>query len=100
MRIPTCTRWVRCCTTCSLGTCRTCRRGAVRGVARSILMHALPELVEADVAGEDLRAADELIAVNAVRGAHPIVALDGLPIAGGNPGPWAAQLALLLDANA
>jgi len=76
------------------------RRGAVRGVARTILMRALPELEEADVVGEDLPRADELIAVNAVRGARPIVALDELPIAGGSPGPWAAQLSLILDANA
>ncbi len=76
------------------------RRGAVRGVARAILIAALPELEEADVAGEDLALADELIAVNSVRGARPIVALNELPIAGRNPGPWAAQLSLLLDASA
>lgn len=76
------------------------RRGAVRGVARGILLAALPELEEGDVVGESLPRADELIAVNSVRGARPIVSLDERPIAGGNPGPWAAQLSLVLDASA
>ncbi|MCP5068993.1 MAG: aminotransferase class IV [bacterium] len=76
------------------------RRGAVRGIARGILLDSLPELEEADVAGRELDRAEELIAVNSVRGARPIVALGDRPIAGGSPGPWAAQLSLLLDANA
>lgn len=75
-------------------------RGAVRGVARSILLGALPELEQADLAGKDLALADELIAVNAVRGACAIVALDDRPIGGGAAGPWAAQLSLLLDSHA
>lgn len=73
-------------------------RGAVRGVARSILLDELPELEEADVRGDELARADELIAINSVRGACAIVALDERPVRAGRPGPWAAQLALLLDA--
>ena len=75
-------------------------RGAVRGVARSILIEALPELEEADLAGEALSQADELIAVNSVRGARAIVSLGERPIGDGTIGPWAAQLSLLLDAHA
>ncbi len=75
-------------------------RGAVQGVARAILRDHLPELEEADVAATDLPRAEELIAVNSVRGARSIVALDGRPVGDGAPGPWAAQLGLLLDANA
>lgn len=76
------------------------RRGAVRGVARSILLDALPELEQADLAAEELGRADELIAVNSVRGARAIVSLGERPIGDGTTGPWAAQLSLLLDSNA
>lgn len=76
------------------------RRGAVRGVARSILLDALPELEQADLVGRELALADELIAVNAVRGACAIVSLGDRPIGGGTAGPWATQLSLLLDSHA
>jgi branched-subunit amino acid aminotransferase/4-amino-4-deoxychorismate lyase len=32
-----------------------------------------------------------------VRGAVPIVRLDGRPVGAGSPGPWAARLAAALD---
>ncbi len=44
-----------------------------------------------------LRAAQEIIAVNAVRGARPVVELDGAPVADGRPGPWSERFAEALD---
>jgi branched-chain amino acid aminotransferase len=41
---------------------------------------------------DDLLAADEALLCSSVAGFQPIVALDGAPVAGGQPGPWAARL--------
>lgn len=41
---------------------------------------------------DDLLAADEALLCSSVAGFQPIVALDGAPVAGGRPGPWAARL--------
>jgi branched-chain amino acid aminotransferase len=41
---------------------------------------------------EDLAAADEALLCSSVAGFQALVALDGTPIAGGEPGPWAARL--------
>jgi branched-subunit amino acid aminotransferase/4-amino-4-deoxychorismate lyase len=73
-------------------------RGGVAGVARAAALAALPELAEADVARAELARARELVALNAVRGARPIVALDGAPVGDGEPGAWAARLAEALSA--
>ncbi len=75
-------------------------RGAVSGVALSILRGAAPDLCELDLTLADLARARELIAINAVRGAVSIVAFDGRSIGEGRPGPCAARLARLLDAAA
>jgi len=40
---------------------------------------------------DDLLAADEAMLCSSVAGFQPIVSLDGAPIAGGVPGPWAAR---------
>lgn len=84
------------------GTLRTppLARGAVAGVALAILRAVVPDLREADVLREDLRDVRELIAVNAVRGAVPIVLLDGIAVGDGRPGPLSAHFARLLDAAA
>jgi len=74
-------------------------RGAQAGVARAILLERVAGLVEGDVAAAELADARELVAANAVRGARPVVALGGRPIAGGRPGPWAARLRAALDAD-
>lgn len=66
--------------------------GGVAGVARAVALERVDEAVEDRVSGDALRSADEIIAVNAVRGACPIVSLDGAPVGGGRPGPWAARL--------
>jgi branched-chain amino acid aminotransferase len=41
---------------------------------------------------EDLLAADEALLCSSVAGFQPLVSLDGAPIAGGVPGPWAGRL--------
>ena len=73
------------------------RRGGVSGVARTLLLETARELREADVARPELMEARELVAVNAVRGAVPVVRLDGRPVADARPGPAAARLAQLLE---
>jgi branched-subunit amino acid aminotransferase/4-amino-4-deoxychorismate lyase len=73
--------------------------GGVAGVAREILLDEIEELVCKNQSLEDLRQAREIIAVNAVRGACPIVALDGKPVADGRPGPWAARLDSILSGS-
>jgi branched-chain amino acid aminotransferase len=47
---------------------------------------------EAWLTPEDVLAADEALLCSSVAGFQPLVALDGTPIAGGVPGPWAARL--------
>jgi branched-chain amino acid aminotransferase len=47
---------------------------------------------EAWFTADDLLAADEAMLCSSVAGFQPLVALDGTPIAGGVPGPWAARL--------
>ncbi len=71
--------------------------GGVAGIARGLALERVPELVEAVVPERTLRAAQEIIAVNAVRGARPVVELDGAPVADGRPGPWSARFAEALD---
>lgn len=71
-------------------------RGGVAGVAREVLVDAVPALREADIAKAELADARELIAINAVRGARPITHLDGAAIGDARPGPWSARLAAAL----
>jgi branched-chain amino acid aminotransferase len=47
---------------------------------------------EAWLTPDDLLAADEVLLCSSVAGFQPVVALDGVPIAGGAPGPWATRL--------
>jgi branched-subunit amino acid aminotransferase/4-amino-4-deoxychorismate lyase len=76
------------------------QRGGVSGVARALLLEREPGLREADVSREALATARELVAVNAVRGAVPVVRLGGRPLGDGRPGPAAARLArCLADAD-
>lgn len=77
-------------------------RGAVAGVALEACLVLAPPgtLVRRDVPREDLPRLRELVALNAVRGAVPIVALDGHPVGDGAPGPLASRLAAILDAHA
>jgi branched-subunit amino acid aminotransferase/4-amino-4-deoxychorismate lyase len=67
--------------------------GAVAGIARSLVLERVPEIEERDIAKSELLAAEELIAVNAVRGARPITRLNDRKVGDGRPGPWSARLA-------
>jgi branched-subunit amino acid aminotransferase/4-amino-4-deoxychorismate lyase len=71
-------------------------RGGVAGLAREIALGGLAGLEEADVSRGELVRAREIVALNAVRGARPIVRLDGAPVGPGRPGPLAGRLAALL----
>ena len=55
----------------------------------------LPEIAEAELHRRTLGEAQELIAVNAVRGARPVIELDGKPVGDGRPGPAARSCARL-----
>jgi branched-subunit amino acid aminotransferase/4-amino-4-deoxychorismate lyase len=70
-------------------------RGAVAGVTRALVRERAPEIEERDVHANTR--VQELIALNAVRGAIPIVQLDGRPVGAGRPGPAAKYLAELLE---
>jgi branched-subunit amino acid aminotransferase/4-amino-4-deoxychorismate lyase len=74
--------------------------GAVRGVAREILLERMPDAREEAVTVELLRTAREVVLTNAVRGALPVVRIDGATVGNGQPGPGAKRLALLLDSCA
>jgi len=74
-------------------------RGAVAGIAREILCERMPELEERDVTWAELARARELVLANAVRGAVAVVSVDGHRIGSGVPGPSAARLRSLLDAE-
>ena len=71
-------------------------RGAVRGVALEAALAAGVPLLEQDVRREALRSVREIVATNAVRGARPVLALDGAPVGDGRPGRLAAALAAAL----
>lgn len=71
--------------------------GGVSGIARGLALERVPELVEAPVSEAALREAREIIAVNAVRGARPIVALDDARVGDGAAGPWSRRFAEALD---
>src|SRR5262249_52803633 len=57
-------------------------RGAVAGIALEVASERLPELKQRDVSRRDLFAARGVAAINAVRGARALVALDGAPLGG------------------
>jgi len=71
-------------------------RGGVAGLAREIALERVPELRIANVPRHTLSAASELIALNAIRGARPILHLDGAPVGNATPGPLAKHLAKAL----
>lgn len=67
-------------------------RGLLPGVARAVVLERLP--VREEAAGEEAwRAAPEIVLTNAVRGAVPVLAVDGRPVGDGRPGPWARRIA-------
>ena len=71
-------------------------RGGVRGVARDVILESGAAAKVRNLSLSDVRTGRELIAVNAIRGARPVLALAGRPVGEGRPGPWATQLDELL----
>jgi branched-subunit amino acid aminotransferase/4-amino-4-deoxychorismate lyase len=71
-------------------------RGAVAGIALEVARERIPELREGDLGAEELAAAPEIVAINCVRGARPIVSLDGRPV-GAREGPALTRLAAALE---
>jgi branched-subunit amino acid aminotransferase/4-amino-4-deoxychorismate lyase len=74
-------------------------RGGVAGVGLEVLRERAPEIRDLDLTKDALLSARELIAINSIRGPRPVLELDGRPIADGRPGPIAARLAALFDAD-
>jgi branched-subunit amino acid aminotransferase/4-amino-4-deoxychorismate lyase len=75
-------------------------RGAVRGVALDVVIDAGVPVEERDLDRADCASAREIVATNSVRGARPVVALDGRAVGCGQPGPFQATLAAALAAAA
>ncbi len=73
-------------------------KAGVAGLAREIALEEIADVQIRPLPAEDLPVLREIIALNAVRGARPIVALDGRDVGDGKPGPWARRLAALLAA--
>ena len=73
--------------------------GLLPGVARAICLPATGARERAAEEGE-WRAAREIVAVNALRGATAITAVDGAPVGDGAAGPLARALAAALAAAA
>jgi branched-subunit amino acid aminotransferase/4-amino-4-deoxychorismate lyase len=69
--------------------------GPVEGLGLAIVRENRPEVAFARLTEAEVRAARELMAVNAVRGVVPITEFDGARIADGQPGAWAAKLSNL-----
>jgi D-alanine transaminase len=67
-------------------------RGAVAGLAQELVHERIPDVVIRDMSVDELDDAQEIIAVNAVRQAAPIVRLNHEPIGTGEPGAWQRRL--------
>lgn len=71
--------------------------GCVNGIARGLLFDTITTLRECNLARKEVEQAREILLVNAVRGAVPIVTLDAKPIGSGAAGEWAAHLQKFLQ---
>jgi branched-chain amino acid aminotransferase len=70
-------------------------RGLLAGVARALVLERIGGREEAP--GEAAwRGASEIILTNALRGAIPVISVDGRRVGDGRPGPWARRLAQAL----
>ncbi len=74
-------------------------RGAVAGLAQELVHEGIPEVVIRDMKSSELPDAREIIAVNSLCCAKPIVQLDGKPMGSGTPGPWHQRLLDLLSSE-
>jgi 4-amino-4-deoxychorismate lyase len=70
--------------------------GILAGITRAVVRELAPTLglkvLEGVFTAEDLAAADEAFLSSSTRELMPVVEVDGAPIAGGHPGPTAADL--------
>jgi branched-subunit amino acid aminotransferase/4-amino-4-deoxychorismate lyase len=66
--------------------------GAVEGLGLTIVLESPAEIERVRITQDELRSAEELMAVNAVRGVTPIIAFDGRPVGNGAPGRWSKRL--------
>jgi branched-subunit amino acid aminotransferase/4-amino-4-deoxychorismate lyase len=71
-------------------------RGLVAGIAREVARDRVPELRERDLQRSDIESAREIVAINCVRGACPIVRLDGQTL-GAQKGPGLDRLRRALE---
>ena len=71
-------------------------RGGVRGIARDLAMQSGARARARNISASDVSRCRELIALNSVRGARPVLELDGKPVGDGRPGPRAAELDSIL----
>jgi branched-subunit amino acid aminotransferase/4-amino-4-deoxychorismate lyase len=67
--------------------------GAVAGIALQIALERCSEISHREIRRSELRSAREIVALNSVRGARPIVRLDGLAVGDGKAGPWSQRFA-------
>ena len=67
-------------------------RGLLPGVGRAAVMELVP-VAEHAPGRREWREAREMVLVSAAGGVRPVVAVDGLPVAGGAPGPEGRALA-------
>ena len=67
------------------------RAGVLPGVTRAFVL-SLEPVTEGVFEREDLREADEAFTTSSIREVMPVVALDGIPVGDGRPGPAAARL--------
>jgi 4-amino-4-deoxychorismate lyase len=70
--------------------------GILAGITRAVLADLAPGLglkvVEGVYTADDLAAADEAFLSSSTREVMPVIEVDGAPVAGGRPGPVAADL--------
>jgi len=71
--------------------------GGVAGLARAIALDSDAGIQEADLERAALTTAREIVALNAVRGARPVVRLDGRAVGDGRPGFAARYLASVVE---
>ena len=81
---------------CLRGRLRTPAAGRLLpGIARARLLQAGHPVEEENVRSEDLVAADEAFLTNAVRGAIPLLAWEGVPLRRGSR--WRAAMTAIFD---
>ena len=71
-------------------------RGGVASLTRAAALERCAELREGDVSRTVLATAREVLALNAVRGARPIVTIDTAPVGDGKPGRLGSRLTEVL----